>query len=113
MSRSGSNFRMFGTSRDQYASRAATTTFSVSAPTTGDITQGTVVTVEIDGDGATPDTGTTTVRSRATGAIPLSVTHTADYHREVNWSIAGTTLSVTTNSAVGAGQIMTFTFWVF
>jgi hypothetical protein len=70
--------------------------------TTGDITKGAVVEVEVRSD----TTGTSQVADRRTGAVLLG--HDCTDHR-FEWTITGTDLIVT---LTGSGEY-NFTFWVF
>ena len=67
---------------------------------TGDITKGEVVEVSI-----TSNSGTSVVKARRVGAMPISNPSGND----LQWSISGTTLSV---SQSGGGD-QTVAFWVF
>ena len=95
------DFQKLGLDRmSQNIKRAVTTPAGVL--TTGDITQGQVVDVELEGN----DEATATVASRRTGAILLG--NTGDVS-DIKWSISGTTLTVNAN----ANRTAIFSFWVF
>lgn len=74
---------------------------------TGDITRGEVVEVAVGTAATAADTGTAKVPGRRVGAVLLG--HDLLNHR-FTWGIEGTTLTVTTSTAVGGNN---FTFWVF
>jgi hypothetical protein len=74
--------------------------------TTGDITKGEIVKVTVT---AGDTTGTATVTSRRTGAIPIAF-ETVEAQTEWGWAISGTILTVT---MLAEAEDTVATFWVF
>lgn len=94
-------FNRFNSNRDSI-NMAKAVNSPGSSVTTGDITRGEIITVDL----AATNEGTASVAPRRTGAVLISTTGGfADYQ----WSISGTTLTVGTSASVST----TFTFWVF
>jgi adenylosuccinate synthase len=99
------NFKKLGLDRvTMNISKAFESGIGTGGLITGDITRGEVVTVDLE-SGA----GSATVKDRRVGALPLAVNLVAT-NESFNWSISGTTLSVSDANSANGGSI---TFWVF
>jgi hypothetical protein len=95
------DFQKLGLNRlSQNIKRAVTSPAGVL--TTGDITKGEIVDVELKAE----DSGSATVAARRTGALLLG--YTGDI-ADIQWTISGTKLVVTANS----NRTSSFSFWVF
>jgi hypothetical protein len=97
------DFRKLGTDRNAVAiSKAMSPGIGTGGIITGDITRGEVVSVSVSDS----TTGTASVKSRRTGALPLNQPFDDD---QVQWAISGTALTVTLDT----DNTGTMKFWVF